>query len=352
MNINNKDECYMYGIITSYVLEYYNINCNNKDYIKYELNRDIEQLLKYEKEYIFTNDDFYLKVKHMESKIKKLDIQSLINMICTLYISEEDIYNKITEYLNLNSHLKKHYIIGFFDANGFISNDIKNVKCRLSITNSDYMFNFISTTFNIPYEKTKHNIFYTNSNCIDFLYNLYKDLDIDNDLYLISNYQRYINFINWKFRITNLNNSLLDICKIYKDDENAIIPSKANFTDVGYDLTIIKKVKNLTKNTILYDTGIKISLEFGYYAEIVPRSSLSKSGYILTNSIGIIENSYTGNLFISLTKIDSEMPDLQLPFKCCQLIFKPQIFINIIQSDKAFDLLTIRGNGGFGSTNK
>ena len=108
----------------------------------------------------------------------------------------------------------------------------------------------------------------------------------------------------------------------------------------------------MTNNTILYDTGIKISLDFGYYAEIAPRSSLSKSGYMLANSIGIIENTYTGNLFIALTKTDPNMPDLVLPFKCCQLIFKPQVFINLVESNIPFDSITIRGSGGFGSTNK
>lgn len=346
--IKTNYDSYIYGVITSYIIDILNTNISNKEYIKYELNKDIEQLLKYEKNYIFTNDNLYSKVDNMENKIKKIDIQALINMVCKLYISEEDIYNKIMEFLNVNNNLKKHYIIGFFDANGSVSNDIINVKCRF-ISKSEYMSNFISTFFNIPYDKLNYNIIYKNSNCVDFLYNLYKDLDLDNDLYLISNYQKYINFINWKFRVRDLS---LDICKVYKDDVNAILPTKANITDVGYDLTIIKKVKNLTNNTILYDTGIKISLDFGYYAEIAPRSSLSKSGYMLANSIGIIENTYTGNLFIALTKTDPNMPDLVLPFKCCQLIFKPQVFINLVESNKPFDSLTIRGSGGFGSTNK
>ena len=346
--IKNNNDSYIYGIITSYIIDILNTNVNNKEYIKYELNKDIEQLLKYEKDYTFTNDNLYSKVEIMENTIKKLDIQSLINMICKLYISEKDIYNKITEFLNLNNNLKKHYIIGFFDANGSVSNDITNVKCRF-ISKSENMCDFISNFFTIPYDKLNHNIIYKNSNCIDFLHNLYKDLDLENDLYLISNYQKYINFINWKFRIKDLS---LDICKVFKDDENAFLPTKANITDVGYDLTIIKIVKNLTNNTILYDTGIKISLDFGYYAEIAPRSSLSKSGYMLANSMGIIENSYTGNLFIALTKTDPNMPDLMLPFKCCQLIFKPQIFINLVESNIPFHSLTIRGSGGFGSTNK
>jgi hypothetical protein len=33
----------------------------------------------------------------------------------------------------------------------------------------------------------------------------------------------------------------------------------------------------------------------GYYTEIVPRSSISKFGYILSNNIGIIDNNYRGN---------------------------------------------------------
>ena len=344
--IKTNHYSYIYGVITSYIIDILNTNVNNKEYIKYELNKDIEQLLKYEKDYSFTNENLYSKVKNMESKIKKINIQSLINMICKLYISEEDIYNKITEFLNLNENLKKYYIIGFFDANGSVSNDITNVKCR---SKSENMCNFISNFFTIPYDKSNHNIIYKNSNCVDFLHNLYKDLDLEHDLYLISNYQKYINFINWKFRVKDLS---LDICKVFKDDENAILPTKANISDVGYDLTIIKKVKNLTSNTILYDTGIKIELDFGYYAEIAPRSSLSKSGYMLANSIGIIENSYTGNLFIALTKTDLTMPDLALPFKCCQLIFKPQIFINLVESKIPLDSMTIRGSGGFGSTNK
>ena len=346
--IKNKDDSYISGVITSYIIDILNTNVNNKEYIKYELNKDIEQLLKYEKNYTFANEYLYQKVENMENKIKKINLQLLINMICKLYVSEKDMYNKIAKFLNLNESLKKYYIIGFFDANGSVSNDITNVRCRF-ISKSENMCNFISNFSNIPYDKTNYNIIYNNSNCVDFLHNIYKDLDLEQDLYLISNYQKYNNFINWKYRVKSLS---LDICKVFKDDENAILPTKANLTDVGYDLTIIKKVKNLTGNTILYDTGIKISLDFGYYAEIAPRSSLSKSGYMLANSIGIIENSYTGNLFIALTKTDPNMPDLVLPFKCCQLIFKPQIFINLVESKIPFDSITIRGSGGFGSTNK
>ena len=72
--------------------------------------------------------------------------------------------------------------------------------------------------------------------------------------------------------------------KVFKNDENAVIPAKAFEEDAGYDLTIIKKLKDFNSKTSLYDTGIKIEIDEAYYTEIVPRSSISKSGYILANN--------------------------------------------------------------------
>jgi dUTP pyrophosphatase len=144
-------------------------------------------------------------------------------------------------------------------------------------------------------------------------------------------------------------NELIDKCKVLKSDKNAILPYKSKLSDVGYDLNIIKVYKKINSVTTLYDTGLKINVDNGYYSEIVPRSSLSKSGYILTNSIGIIEKSYNGNLLISLTKIDPDAKVIEFPFRCCQLIFKPQLYLNMIEVCDSFEKTT-RDDGGFGST--
>ena len=138
-------------------------------------------------------------------------------------------------------------------------------------------------------------------------------------------------------------------CKVYKADADAVVPSKARISDAGYDLTIIKKVKTLNSKTALYDTGINIKMAHGMYAEVVPRSSISKSGYMLANSIGIIDNSYTGNILIALTKIDDDAPEIALPFRCCQLIFRHQVFVDMLEVDVPFEA-THRAGGGFGST--
>ena len=76
---------------------------------------------------------------------------------------------------------------------------------------------------------------------------------------------------------------------------------------------------------------------------------------MLANSIGIIDQGYTGNLYVALRKINNECEDLVLPYKCCQIIMKKQIYPKIIIEDLTKEhkdeiLLTSRGEGGFGST--
>ena len=271
----------------------------------------------------------------------------------------EDIYkfNKFPNLYQKNTNNKLFWIFirGYFEQNGRITFFNNIPKCYLSFSNNEFMNDFLLYV-NIPYyHKTifersdQYSIEYVSTNCIDFLGFIYKNKT--KLLYNKTLYHKFESLINWKNIIKN-EKFTLDSCKVYKTDPNAIIPCKGHESDVGYDLTIIKKFKQLTPSTILYDTGIKLNVDYGYYIEIVPRSSLSKSGYILANSIGIIEKSYSGNLLVALTKIDKEMPDLELPFKCCQLIFKPQISLNLIEmKDQTTVEETSRSNGGFGSTN-
>ena len=101
----------------------------------------------------------------------------------------------------------------------------------------------------------------------------------------------------------------------------------------------------------MYDTNISVRPPNGYYFEIVPRSSLSKTGYILTNSIGIIDPTYRGTLKVVITKICPEAHEFELPNKRFQLIPRKYDLNNKLII-KEVDILdeTERGDGGFGST--
>lgn len=142
---------------------------------------------------------------------------------------------------------------------------------------------------------------------------------------------------------------------LFKKTENdAVIPTKAHPSDTGYDLTLIRVSKDMSipgseQKIIMYDTGIAVCPPDGYYTEVVPRSSLSKTGYMLANSVGIIDSSYRGSIKVVVTGDDS-LGDLSLPFKGFQLILRKLEEAEVVEVD---DLdATVRGDGGFGSTDK
>ena len=81
----------------------------------------------------------------------------------------------------------------------------------------------------------------------------------------------------------------------------------------------------------MFDTGICIQPPDGFYTEIVPRSSISKTGYILANSIGIIDPTYRGSLKIVLTKVDPTAQDLKLPFTKFQIILRQAFQADFIE---------------------
>jgi dUTP pyrophosphatase len=140
----------------------------------------------------------------------------------------------------------------------------------------------------------------------------------------------------------------IDISVAIKDPR-AVFPTKAHSDDVGYDLTLIDVAKVIDDETTMYETGIAVAPgSDGYYVEIVPRSSFSKSGYVLANSVGIIDPQYRGTLKVVLVRVDKTKPQISLPYKGFQMIVRENIKSRLILKDNLDE--TERGDGGFGST--
>jgi dUTP pyrophosphatase len=131
----------------------------------------------------------------------------------------------------------------------------------------------------------------------------------------------------------------------------AVLPTKAHKSDIGYDLTLVAFDKIIydddTSQVALFDTGIAVMPEDGYYVEIVPRSSLSKTPYSLANSVGIIDPDYRGTLKIAL-RMGKDVPSPLLPFKGFQMIVRKTVESEINEVEELNE--TLRGDGGFGST--
>jgi dUTP pyrophosphatase len=136
--------------------------------------------------------------------------------------------------------------------------------------------------------------------------------------------------------------------QVVKTHENAIMPSRAHPLDIGLDLTAIKKHKTLPHGVIMYDTGIAVKPPEGYYIEILPRSSISKTGWMLANSVGTVDPNYTGNLYIALAPVHLDVPEIELPFCKCQLVVRKAEYLDVTEVSSLDD--TDRGSGGFGST--
>lgn len=255
------------------------------------------------------------------------------------------VWNKLPQTFAANDNNKElmwHFIRGYFDATGSINPLVPQCSMHVPVLNDAIAeFAGISNGHNVPLRMT-------GSNCIDFLGKIYGACSPSNPHMSKAHYEQYqqcLVGVNVKINVPNT----LPKCRVHRVNAAAVLPSKTNASDVGYDITVIKESKKLNGVVTLYDTGLQIDMQSGYYAEIVPRSSLSKSGFMLANSMGIIDPSYRGNLYIALARIDPDAPEPALPFRCCQMIVRPQIHVDIVECESGLDS-TVRGIGGFGST--
>ena len=133
--------------------------------------------------------------------------------------------------------------------------------------------------------------------------------------------------------------------KIKKLHPNAIIPEYAKTGDAGLDLTAVDF--EVTGLHITYKTGLAIAIPEGFVGLLFPRSSVYKTGQYLTNSVGVIDSGYRGEIMLKFTRpaIDSQY---KTGDRVGQLIIIPYPQVKF---EEVEDLgTTDRGRGGFGST--
>ena len=114
------------------------------------------------------------------------------------------------------------------------------------------------------------------------------------------------------------------------------------------DKPIIIKARSREK----IPTGIAIALPSADYVALVyVRSSIGfKKGVTLSNSVGVIDSDYRGQIFVSLNNLSDEDYTVMPGERIAQLIVTPVIIPEIEVCDALPE--TKRGEGGFGSTGK
>lgn len=117
------------------------------------------------------------------------------------------------------------------------------------------------------------------------------------------------------------------------------------------DLRSSEKVELKKGESAIIKLGVGIEIPKGYEAHIVPRSSTFKKwGIIQTNSMGVIDNSYSGdNDEWMLPVYATRDTIIEINDRICQFrIMKnqPKIVFDIVEH------LNDKNRGGFGSTGK
>lgn len=134
--------------------------------------------------------------------------------------------------------------------------------------------------------------------------------------------------------------------KFKKLHENAVLPSRVHIHDGGLDITAT--TKQVTKEYIEYGTGLATHIPEGHVGLLFPRSSVTKTGLMLKNCVGVLDASYRGEIKFRFQDVDRTLPAYEVGQRIGQLVIVP-----ILTHDAEWvdDLpSSSRGSGGYGST--
>jgi dUTP pyrophosphatase len=138
--------------------------------------------------------------------------------------------------------------------------------------------------------------------------------------------------------------------KIRRLHSDAIIPTYAKKGDAGMDLVATSIISN-TSFQITYGLGIALEIPEGFVGLVFPRSSIRKTELSLSNSVGVIDSGYRGELQATFNKSNGlDSIAYKVGDRVCQIMIIPHPSIEFNEVNELSN--TERGEGGFGSTGK
>lgn len=132
--------------------------------------------------------------------------------------------------------------------------------------------------------------------------------------------------------------------------DRAFIPFKSNKDDAGFDMVATSRifVEEEGYGYVEYGTGIAMSIPPKNVGLLFPRSSISNTGLLLANSVGVIDSGYLDEIKFRFKYVkDSKLYDVG--DRIGQLMIMP---LPVITFNEVKDLEGNDRGGGFGSTNK
>ena len=277
--------------------------------------------------------------------------QRTIQDVCRHLNIEPGPKSRVVGFPALPPDLERHFIRGLLDGDGSIRDPrvpgTPTPECAIASSSEPMRQALRDKTAAWPSRMSEEGLQWQGVTAIDFLGHLYEGA-----LWKMERkHALYQDWCTWAPQMGGAGNSGFQRPLFYwsRLHPDGVSPSKTRISDSGYDLTLIgDREEDRGRPVRYYRTGIRVSPLHGWYFDLVPRSSISKTGYMLANSVGVIDRSYRGEVLVALRKMDPDAPDIEFPCRLVQLVPRPIIHLEFEEVDE-FDE-TERGSGGFGST--
>ena len=130
---------------------------------------------------------------------------------------------------------------------------------------------------------------------------------------------------------------------------NAKAPFKKHTGDAGWDLFTSEDTTIAPGETVDVHTNIKIDMPPFIFARIVGRSSTLRKHKLMVNE-GIIDNGYTGELFVCIHNLSDQPFYVKQGMRLAQVIFHTIEDVRWSQVESVKPAEGKRGDNGFGST--
>ncbi len=133
--------------------------------------------------------------------------------------------------------------------------------------------------------------------------------------------------------------------------EGARTPFKKHTGDAGWDLYTSENCVIEPGQTVDVHTDIHIDMPPYLFARIVGRSSTLRVHRLMVNE-GIIDNGYTGELFVCIHNLGNKPFKVEKGMRLAQVLFHTIEDVRWSKVEEIKDVPGGRGSAGFGSTGK
>ena len=131
----------------------------------------------------------------------------------------------------------------------------------------------------------------------------------------------------------------------------AVKPKFAHKTDAGADL-VATSIDMSRDGQIVYGTGIAVEIPEGMVGLVFPRSSVRNYDLVMSNSVGVIDSGYIGEVMVTFNLKNPWSDDsiYKVGDRIAQIVILPVPLTQYVEVDELSE--TSRGTAGHGSSGK